>query len=245
MDYIYNMDYTRQMPPCPGGQIYTIKAGDTVYQLAQQFQVGVNEILAANPGLNPNALQIGQPICIPGRPNLNCPGGQIYVVRPGDNLYNIARRFNVPLETLLRANPQLVDPDNLFVGQNLCIPGAPIPQKEGCLTLQETTPGREADGVVHVNYVKNSVMVAGTDLPPFSAVGGDHYVAFMQIKGTGNWARVDLLPNALGVWSGRLIANRPLNQYGRIVVNAEAGPGYATPTGTIVLEGHLDNVCIR
>lgn len=174
-----------------------------------------------------------------------CPGGQIYVIQPGDTIYVIARRFNLSLEALLRANPQLTNPDILYVGENLCIPGQLVSQREGSFILTETTAGRDADGVVQVNYIKNSVLVAATDLPPFTAVGGDRYVAFLQVKGTGNWARIDLLPNALGVWSGRSIPNRPLYQYGRIVVNTESGPGFATPTGTIVLEGNLDNVCVR
>lgn len=175
-----------------------------------------------------------------------CPGGQIYGVQPGDNLYRIAQRHQISLETLLRANPQLTDPDSLRVGENICIPGgAPVLQRQGCLTLQATIPGRDSDGVMHVDYAKNAVIVAAADLPPFSAVRGDRFVAFMQVTGTGNWARVDLLANALGVWSGRLVANRPLNQFGRIVVIAESGPGFSSPSGTIVLEGNLDNTCVR
>lgn len=110
---------------CPGGQLYTIRAGDTVFALAQRFQVSVNAILAANPGLNPNALRIGQQICIPGRPQLNCPSGNIYVIRPGDNLYSIAQRNGITLQALINANPQLTDPSNLTVGTNICIP-APV-----------------------------------------------------------------------------------------------------------------------
>lgn len=55
-------------PPhtCPAGTTpYTIKAGDTFYVLAIRFNTSVNAIIAANPGVNPNALQIGQIICIP------------------------------------------------------------------------------------------------------------------------------------------------------------------------------------
>lgn len=115
---------TPPVDTCPNGQIYVIKAGDTVNKLAQQFQVSVKAILEANPGLNPNAMSIGQKICIPNRPDLNCPGGRIYVIKPGDNLYVIARRFNVSLDALVAANPQLPDPANLTVGTNICIPGA-------------------------------------------------------------------------------------------------------------------------
>lgn len=58
------------VPPdeiCPPGQIiqYTIMAGDTFYLLAQRFGTTVEAIQAANPGVNPLNLQIGQVINIP------------------------------------------------------------------------------------------------------------------------------------------------------------------------------------
>ncbi|HZK37678.1 MAG TPA: LysM domain-containing protein, partial [Clostridia bacterium] len=37
----------------------------TFYLLAIRFNTTVNAIIAANPGVNPNALQIGQIVCIP------------------------------------------------------------------------------------------------------------------------------------------------------------------------------------
>ncbi|HZK38380.1 MAG TPA: LysM peptidoglycan-binding domain-containing protein [Clostridia bacterium] len=55
-------------PPhtCPAGtSSYTIRPGDTFYLLAIRFNTTVNAIIAANPGVNPNALQIGQIVCIP------------------------------------------------------------------------------------------------------------------------------------------------------------------------------------
>ena len=55
-------------PPttCPAGtQPYTIRSGDTLYNLAIRFNTSVDAIIRANPGINPNNLQIGQVICIP------------------------------------------------------------------------------------------------------------------------------------------------------------------------------------
>jgi LysM repeat protein len=45
--------------------LYTIQAGDTFFTLAQRFGTTVQAIQQANPGVNPNNLQIGQQICIP------------------------------------------------------------------------------------------------------------------------------------------------------------------------------------
>jgi spore germination protein len=50
------------LPPL---RYYQIKAGDHIWQLAQQFRVDPSVILAANPGINPNLLVIGQIINVP------------------------------------------------------------------------------------------------------------------------------------------------------------------------------------
>lgn len=51
---------------CPTGTFaYIIRSGDTFFVLAERFNTTVNAIQRANPNVNPNALQVGQRICIP------------------------------------------------------------------------------------------------------------------------------------------------------------------------------------
>lgn len=116
--------FVRQCPP--GTVPYTIKPGDTLYRLAIQFNTTVPAITAANPGINPFLLRIGQQLCIPAPGAPVCPGGNTYVIRPGDTFYAIARFFGISLYDLLEANPS-VDPNRLFVGQVICIPLATPP----------------------------------------------------------------------------------------------------------------------
>lgn len=44
---------------------YTVKAGDTLYQIARKFDTKVEYIMVANPYINPNNLQIGEVIIVP------------------------------------------------------------------------------------------------------------------------------------------------------------------------------------
>jgi spore coat assembly protein SafA len=127
--------------PCQNGQLYTIKPGDTLFLIAKRFNVGLSTLRAANPQIaDPNVIYPGQTILIPAAgtvpatrpaprprpaaPSMgpSCPDGQIYVVVPGDTMFQIAQRFGVSLEALIQANPQVVDPDWIEVGQELCIP---------------------------------------------------------------------------------------------------------------------------
>ncbi|KAL9005515.1 MAG: hypothetical protein Q9188_001717 [Gyalolechia gomerana] len=51
---------------------YTIKSGDTFWAIAQHLGISVDALQAANPGVNPTALQVGQVIHVPG-PNGGSP----------------------------------------------------------------------------------------------------------------------------------------------------------------------------
>ena len=45
-----------------------------------------------------------------------------YIVRPGDTLFIIATRFGVTVESILRINPQITNPNVIFAGQIINIP---------------------------------------------------------------------------------------------------------------------------
>ncbi len=72
------------MPICPGGQIYVIQAGDTLYFIARRFNIPVNVLLMANPGIDPYNLMIGQIICVPETPPVPEPGPEIVTLNPTD-----------------------------------------------------------------------------------------------------------------------------------------------------------------
>jgi len=119
---------------CPGGFFYTVRAGDTFFSIARRFGTTVTALQAANPGVDPNRLQIGQQICVPApAPGPGpCPGGFLYTIRAGDTFFSLASRFGVTLQALTSANPG-VDPNNLQVGQQICIPApAPTPSPGTC-----------------------------------------------------------------------------------------------------------------
>ncbi len=122
MAKINDIKVTQQQVSCVGGLVYTIRSGDTLYLLAQRYGTTVDRITAANPGINPNNLQIGQQICIPGvvNPPSTC-NGFLYTIRSGDTVYTIAQSFNTTVDRILAANPG-INVNNLQVGQQICIP---------------------------------------------------------------------------------------------------------------------------
>lgn len=124
-------DLDEQQRFCPPGcRRYVVGAGETLFSIARRLGVSVNDIIACNPNLpDPNRIFPGQVICVPRRAVLRCPPGfRRYRVRPGDTLFSIATRFGTTVTDLLRANPQITDPNLIFPGQIICVPSAgPIP----------------------------------------------------------------------------------------------------------------------
>ena len=115
--------------PCPNGQLYTVRSGDTLYFIARRNNISLQSLISSNPQItDPNAIFPGQIICIPTmEPDVSCPNGRIYRVVSGDTMFEIAQRNGISLESLLRANPQITDPNRIFPGQEICIPVAPRP----------------------------------------------------------------------------------------------------------------------
>ncbi|MEE8247373.1 MAG: M23 family metallopeptidase [Alphaproteobacteria bacterium] len=64
------------------------------------------------------------------------PTGAVHVVRPGENVYRIARHYGVPPERVVRAN-RIRDVTDIAVGQRLVIPGSRREQPRYSLTPPE------------------------------------------------------------------------------------------------------------
>ncbi|MHB9096164.1 MAG: LysM peptidoglycan-binding domain-containing protein [Eubacteriales bacterium] len=51
--------------PCESGIFWIVEEGDTLYLISRKLRVPLEKILQANPGIDPQNLQIGSKICIP------------------------------------------------------------------------------------------------------------------------------------------------------------------------------------
>jgi N-acetylmuramoyl-L-alanine amidase len=110
-----------------GSTLYTVQAGDTLYRIALRSGASTGELIARN-GLTPDgAIRSGQVLLLPPTPGAGTYTAQAnltYVVRAGDTLHGIARRFSTTAAALSAANG-LTDPNRLAVGQVVNIPVAP------------------------------------------------------------------------------------------------------------------------
>ena len=98
--------------------IYTVKQGDTIYQIAREYGSTIADIVNANGLTRPDSLVVGQNLFIPSTTNTT----NTYTVVSGDTMYKIASRYGVTLEELIRANPQIPNPNIIQIGQSINIP---------------------------------------------------------------------------------------------------------------------------
>lgn len=101
--------------------VYKINKGDSLYSIAQKYGVTVNDIINYNQLAN-TLLSVNQQLLIPinptteigKEPNIN------YIVKRGDTLYNIAKRYNITPKELMDYNN--LSSSLLNIGDTILIP---------------------------------------------------------------------------------------------------------------------------
>ncbi|MDD2518876.1 MAG: LysM peptidoglycan-binding domain-containing protein [Bacilli bacterium] len=135
---------------------YTVLRGDTMWGIARKHGLSLNELLASNPQItNPELIIAGQTINIPSN------GTTTHTVVSGDNLWQIAKNYNVGLSDLMVANPQITNPSLILPGQTINIPSS---QTVPVTPSEPSTPGTsndlralEAEVIRLVNVERNKV----------------------------------------------------------------------------------------
>ena len=102
------------------GPVYIVQPGDTLSFIASRFNVTINDLMAANPSIDPNFLSEGQQIVIPGLEGVT---GvlETEIISFGDSLRSLSRRTQVADDQLKKLN-RLVSPTELYVGISLIVP---------------------------------------------------------------------------------------------------------------------------
>ena len=99
---------------------YIVKKGDTLYSIANKYNVNVNELKQIN-NLDNNILNIGQTLIIPTNAKKEeVLDYETYIVKPNDTLYGIAKMYNVKVEDIKKVNNKLND--ILSINEKLLIP---------------------------------------------------------------------------------------------------------------------------
>lgn len=153
----------KELPPTLRVQTYTVKSGDSISGVANQFGVSLSTVLNFNAITNVRRLQSGMELKVP---NLD---GILYTVKTGDSLSAISRRFEVDYDHILDVNS--LESPVIRPGMQIFLPGASISQWELKQALGElfiypargriTSPyGKRNDPFTGVSRFHNGVDIA-------------------------------------------------------------------------------------
>ena len=131
------------------GPVYIVQVGDTLSFIASRFNVSIDELMGANPNINPNFLSEGQEIVIPGLEGVT---GvlQTEIISFGDSLRSLSRRTQVSDEQLIKLN-RLISPTELYVGISLI-----IPQQENQSSLNTRIAATTGESLLELAIKENS-----------------------------------------------------------------------------------------
>lgn len=115
---------------------YTVQVGDTLWAIARKYNCSITEIMAANSDRikNPNRIHAGWQLKIPqsgapitgGTPDAVLPENKksgIYIVRQGDTLWKIARKYGCSVAEIISLNRELIrNPALIYSGWELKVP---------------------------------------------------------------------------------------------------------------------------
>src|SRR4030042_280383 len=120
-----NMNNNISQPENAEAIVYTVKAGDSLWNISRKYGVSVEVIMNVNNLRDKDSLSLGQKLAIPaiggGASNSNQKEEPIivnYTVVKGDTLWSISQRYDVNMSTIISTN-NLKEISQLSIGQKL------------------------------------------------------------------------------------------------------------------------------
>jgi len=113
------------LPP----RAHNVAEGETLSDIAELYGVSIDEILALNPGVEPELINAGQVLLVPaGTAGTGAEAGDgedeffVHVVSSGETLSSIAEEYGVSVDVIRAANDFSADEETIRAEQSLVIP---------------------------------------------------------------------------------------------------------------------------
>ncbi|MGL6114759.1 peptidoglycan DD-metalloendopeptidase family protein [Cetobacterium sp. SF1] len=214
----------------PEKDIYIVKSGDTLYDIAKQYGMDLDVLKANNPGIKSN-LVVGDKI------NIVKGNGIFYKVQKGDSFYRIASKFRISVEDLKKYNKEYAN--NLQPDQELFIkdPNLNVLHKMATATTSKKRKPiniKNKNEIVLGNQFAMPVKWSGVSSPFGNRF---HPVLKRYILHTGVDLKAKYVP-LHAAKDGKVIYAGYMSGYGKIII-IDHGNGYQTRSA------HLNNIYVK
>jgi murein DD-endopeptidase MepM/ murein hydrolase activator NlpD len=197
------------------GPVYIVQPGDSLSSIAVRFNVSMAELMESNGITDPNQLDAGQQLIIPGLEGID---GILdtEVINFGDSYRSLLRRSQVP-DQLFRKLNRIVSPSEFYVGASMIIPA-----REGQQDLAKRLTPKANESLLELAVMQDTdvwTLAAINDLQgSWDALPGDTLYA----PGDGSGVTSSGLPSA---FISAEIRDLPLKQGGTGMIKVSTASG--------------------
>lgn len=130
MDMVSEADTAFVSKKRPGIAPYRVKKGDTLYDIAKKYRLPRKKLYALNRGVKPKQLRPGMILYLPQsaiKAGTVTASSKVrirkvpYIIKKGDTLYDIAKKYRIPRRRLYVANKG-INPSRLKPGEKIYLP---------------------------------------------------------------------------------------------------------------------------
>jgi len=122
------------------GTAYVVKPGDTLSSIAASFNVDLTALMSANGITDPNQIDVGQQLVIPG----------IVIINMGDSYRNLLRRMQVSQSSFKKLN-HIISPGQFYIGANMI-----LPSEGGTQTLNTRISPKPGESLLELAVKQNT-----------------------------------------------------------------------------------------
>ncbi|WP_445159057.1 LysM peptidoglycan-binding domain-containing protein [Ligilactobacillus murinus] len=201
-----NVDQTQTS----GNGTYTVKAGDSLYRIAKNHNISLQELKSLN-NLNSDLIFAGQVLKVSGQVSSSqsstntsqssnqtqASGNGTYTVKAGDSLYRIAKNHNISLQELKNLN-------NL--SSNLIMPGQVLKVSGQVSSSQPSTNTSQSSNQTQTNGNGTYTVKAGDSL---YRIAVNHNISLQELKNLNNLSSNLIMPGQVLKVSGQVSSSQP------------------------------------
>ncbi len=207
-----NTSQSSNQTQASGNGTYTVKAGDSLYRIAKNHNISLQELKNLN-NLSSNLIMPGQVLKVSGQvsssqPNTNTNtsqssnqtqtnGNGTYTVKAGDSLYRIAVNHNMSLQELKNLN-------NL--SSNLIMPGQVLKVSGQVSSSQPSTNTSQSSNQTQTSGNGTYTVKAGDSL---YRIAVNHNMSLQELKNLNNLSSNLIMPGQVLKVSGQVSSSQP------------------------------------